>query len=1074
VVEPAETQLEIRLLGGFAVSVQGCPVPDEDWRLRRAKSLVKLLALAPERRLHREQLVEWLWPGDEPSGKGLHQVLYTARRALGEEAGARLALRDDVVTLGGDSMRVDVDAFEAAAATAREGPSVQRHHAAIELYTGELLPEDRYEDWTTARRESLRETYKGLLVELADLQAGAGDTTAAIETLQHAVIEDPLYEVAHRGLMRLFADAGRRQQALWQYETLRDSLRRELEADPDPETRALYRELLSGGVETSEEPAPAPAPVASSLPQQLTSFVGRRRELSELEQVLAHARLLTLTGPGGCGKTRLSLELAARCEERFDGVGVVELAPVADPALVVEETAMALGVQQRSERDPAEVLAERIGEQRLLVVLDNCEHLIEACAQLADRLLRACPNLHVLATSRERLRIQGEVAWRVPPLSLPVELEEPDVDQLERSEAIRLFCQRAADAAPGFELTAENAAAVADICRRLDGMPLALELAAARASALSPNEIRDRLGDALALLAGGSRVGLTRQQTLRGALAWSHDLLSEQEKTLYRRLGVFAGSFDVASVEGFCSEGGLAALELLVQLVEKSLVQVERGIAGTRYRLLETVRQDARERLAAAGESGRVGELHRSWFLELAERADRDINPEAAREWPPERLELEHDDLRAALASAIRHDPPTAVRLANAMWWFWMARGLFVEGSRWLSDVLDASPEATAERARALIALGAIQVRRPVPMHTVELGREALAIARRSGDRHAEARALERLGVMAMGSFEWDIADPVLADGLALAREIGDEAVQVAIRHNQGILAGCRGDNKLARALLGDCLELLGGISDEDAPLLWAAHVNPVIVPAVPGGPMRSFFEDTFLLFRAVRCRAAAAYTLVSIGETWRSDGEYAAAAEAMGQALELFDYLEDDLGRSLTLNALGNLARSTGDVELGQRRFEEALALRSAAGDPRETAMTLIGMGMLAISAGDREAGLERVEEALAIFERTDDGPGLEGTPLNLGGFELDGGDAERACELLQQCIDLAKRQGLNRNRGWAAAGLAEAALQLGNLELARRALDDAFDVLSHTSHTRGLQYARELEQRLATAATP
>jgi tetratricopeptide (TPR) repeat protein len=327
---------------------------------------------------------------------------------------------------------------------------------------------------------------------------------------------------------------------------------------------------------------------------------------------------------------------------------------------------------------------------------------------------------------------------------------------------------------------------------------------------------------------------------------------------------------------------------------------------------------------------------------------------------------------------------------------------------------------------------------------------------------------------MAMGSFEWDIADPVLADGLALAREIGDEGVQVAIRHNQGILAGCRGENALARALLDDCLTLLGGISDEHEPVLWAAHVNPVIVPTPPDGRMRSFFEDTFLLFRAVRCRAAAAYTLVSIGETWRSDGEYEAAADAMTQALELFQLLEDDQGTSLALNALGNLARSTGEIELGRRRFEEALALRSAAGDPRETAMTLMGMGMLAISAGDREAGVQRVEEALAIFERSDDGPGLEGTPLNLGGLELDGGDPKRACDLLRQCIDLATRQGLYRNRGWAAAELAEAALRLGDLALARESLDDAFDVLSHTSNTRGLQYARELEERLATAATP
>jgi tetratricopeptide (TPR) repeat protein len=615
---------------------------------------------------------------------------------------------------------------------------------------------------------------------------------------------------------------------------------------------------------------------------------------------------------------------------------------------------------------------------------------------------------------------------------------------------------------------------VASICRRLDGMPLALELAAARAAALSPEQISERLGDALALLAGGSRTGLTRQQTLRATLAWSHDLLSEPEQELYRHLGVFAGSFGTAAVEGFCADGGLPALDLLVQLVEKSLVQVEHGAAGNRYRLLETVRQDARERLAEAGEREPLETLHRNWYLELAEGADRDTAPEIAPDWPPRRLELEHDNLRAALASAIRHDPPVALRLANAIWWFWMARGLFVEGSRWLNEVLAAAPEPTPERGRALIAAGAIQVRRPHRIDAVDLGREALEIARRGGDRHAEARALARLGVMAMGGFEWALADPVLAEGLELAGEIGDDVLQAAIKHWQGILAGARGENALSRELLGDCLELLGGISDDRGPVFWAAHVNPVMVRGVPGGGMRSFFEDTFLLFRAVRSRTGAAYTLLSIGETWRSDGEYGAASEAMCQALELFHEIGDELGASAVLNALGNLARSTGEIELGRRRFAEALALRRADGDPREIAMTTMGMGMLAMSAGDHEAGQALIEEAVAIFERTDDGPGLEGTPLNLGGFALDAGEPERARDLLQRCIELSKRQGIYRNRGWASAELAEAALELGDHELARSALDHALDVLERTGHTLGVEYAREVEQRLAATTAP
>jgi predicted ATPase/DNA-binding SARP family transcriptional activator len=1081
-VEPWERAgLGIQLLGAFSVWVAGDQVPDSAWRLRRSKSLIKLLALAPERRLHREQLLELLWPGEDPAANSLHQVLYTARRALGPEAGERLVLRDDVVALAGADLWIDVDAFERAAADARRQRTIEAYRAACDLHVGELLPEDRYEDWTTARRESLRETYLALFVEQAELQSQAGDALGAIATLQRAIVDAPLHELAHRALMRLFAADGRRQQALTQYQQLRDALRRELEADPDPETRALYREILAAQHEEPEaepsQPRPAAStaarPLASQLPRQLTSFVGRERELAELERLLGHAPLLTLTGPGGCGKTRLSLELAARRAEDFEaGVRVVELASISDPALVVDQTATALGVFTRSEGDPVEGLARQVGDQQLLLVLDNCEHLIDACAQLADRLLRECPGLRVLATSRERLRIEGEVAWRVPSLSLPE--SHPDVTELERSEAVRLFCLRAAEAAPGFALDAENVAHVAEICRRLDGMPLALELAAARAGALSPAQIAERLVDALSLLRAGSRAGLTRQQTLRATLVWSHDLLSEPERVLYRRLGVFAGSFGVDAVEGICAGGEVASadvLDLLVRLVDKSLVQVEPGARGHRYRLLETVRQDARERIAQAGERDPLEAAHREWYLALVEAGDRDVDPDVAPEWPAERLEPEHDNLRAALASAIRHDPPVALRLANAVWWFWLARGYFVEGLRWFEAALAAAPDETLTRARALVAAAGIVVR----MHRVPVERlltfttEALDIARRAGDRHAEARAFERVGMTsAMGGFDWRQADDAFAQGLAIAEEIGDDAVIVAIKQAQGVVAGCRGDNARARELLEESLALLADIPAERGPLFWAARISPVVVPAGPGGQLRMFFEETFLLLRAVHSRAGAAYVLCNIAEAWRSDGDYISARGALERALALFDELGDDQGRSAALNALGNLARSAGDFDGGREWFAQALELRRAAHDRREIALTLAGMGLLELYAGDRDTAGERLGEAMGIFERTEDGPGLQLMPLNVGGFELDHGDPQRAAELLARCEAIGREQGLVRNRGWASAELAEAALALGDPQRARRALDVALALFEHLAEPRGTRYARELEERL------
>ncbi|MEN3281202.1 MAG: hypothetical protein V7607_2342 [Solirubrobacteraceae bacterium] len=1074
--------LAIQLLGAFSVWVAGDQVPDGTWRLRRAKSLIKLLALAPERRLHREQVVEQLWPGEDPAGNSLHQVLYTARRALGPDAGERLVLRDDVVALVGDDVWVDVDAFERAGAEARAQRTNDSYRMALELYGDDLLPEDRYEDWTAARRRSLRETYLALFVESAHLQAGAGDVPGAIATLQRAVVADPLHEVAHRALMRLFAGDGRRQQALAQYQQLREALRRELEADPDPETRGLYREILAGqhADEHAETPAPAEPPAAvippapaTDLPRQLTSFVGRERELSELEGLLGHTRLLTLTGPGGCGKTRLSLELASRRAEEFEaGVRVVELASIGDPALVVDQTAAALGVLTRSEGDPVEGLARQIAEQHLLLVLDNCEHLIDACARLADRLLRECPGLRVLATSRERLRIEGEVAWRVPSLSLPE--SHPDMAELERSEAVRLFCLRAAQAAPGFVLDGENVVPVAEICRRLDGMPLALELAAARAGALSPAQIAERLVDALSLLQAGSRAGLTRQQTLRATLVWSHDLLSEPERVLYRRLAVFAGTFGVEAVEGICAGGGVASadvLDLLVRLVDKSLVQVEPGARGNRYRLLETVRQDARERIGQAGERERLEAEHRAWYLALVEAADRDVDPDVAAAWPVERLEPEHDDLRAALASAIRHEPHAALRLATALWWFWLARGYFVEGLRWLEAALAAAPEATSTRARALVAAAGIMVRlRRAPVQRMlAFGADAIQIARSMGDRRAEARSLERLAMTAsMGAVDWHHADDAFAESLAIAQEVGDDAVLVAIKQAQGVVAGVRGENALARELLQESLVLLDGIADERGPLFWAAHISPVVVPAGPAGEPRMFFEDTFLLLRAVRSRGGVAYVLCNIAEAWRSEGDYASAGTALERALELFGELGDDQGRGVALNALGNLARSAGDYAAGREWFSQALALREAARDRREVAVTVAGLGLLAMYAGDVDAGRESIDEAMRICERTEDGPGLQLMPLNVGGFELDRGDPERAMELLTHCETTAREQGLVRNRGWASAELAEAALGLGDHARARRALDVAFPLFERLAENRGTRYARVLEERL------
>ncbi len=564
----------------------------------------------------------------------------------------------------------------------------------------------------------------------------------------------------------------------------------------------------------------------NNLPLELTSFIGREREIAEVEGLLATHRLVTLTGPGGCGKTRLALAVGSALAEDFDdGTWWVGLASLSDPDLVAQSVASALGVRETPGRPLAEALADHLGPKETLLILDNCEHVIDACAALVDALLHACPNLRVLAASREALNLAGETTWLVPPLSLPDSSRPQDLGTLTDYEAVRLFVERARAVASTFSLTPENAPAVASLCRQLDGMPLAIELAASRVRALSPPQILDRLSDRFRLLTGGGRIAAPRHRTLRATMDWSHERLSEEEKVLFRRLSVFAGGWALEAAEAVCAGGGILedeVLDLLSRLVDQSLVVVREWEGEARYRLLETVRQYAKEKLEESGENEGVGRRHAEHFLELAETAEAALLGPEQEAWVGH-LEVEHDNLRAALDWSERTGATEAgLRLAGALPRFWIIRGHFTEWQARLKTLL-ALPEAparSAARAKACYALGSLFYRRGNhAAGDLEEARtcmeESLDIFRQVGDEVRTAAALTELGSIDTEFGEYDSARASFEESLMLQRRLGDEHGIARTTNGLGWLDFLRGEPARARPLLEESLAILRKLGDK-------------------------------------------------------------------------------------------------------------------------------------------------------------------------------------------------------------------------------------------------------------------
>jgi predicted ATPase len=908
-------EVSVRLLGGFAVVCGGKPVHAR-WRLRKGRDLVKLLALAPSHRMHREQLMEALWPGSDPlaAANNLNQVVHAARRVLGAD---RIELKDQLLSL---EAQVDVDQFERAVERARKARTPTAYRAALMLYSGELLPENRYDEWTLQRRAEL------------------------------------------------------------------EALHAELQADL---------------------PGLGPERPSGALPSQASSFVGRERELRELAALLRGTRMLTLAGVGGAGKTRLALELARQSEHIYpDGAVLVELASVGEGRLVQGAVAASLEVSSLPGRSPQDAIAEHLAPRGLLLVLDNCEHLLKASAALCEGLLRAAPRLTILATTREPLRVEGEVVFRVPSLAIPDPALDIPPKELLRYESVRLFAERGAAAVPGFTIDAENARDVARICFRLDGLPLALELAAARLGALGTSTLAERLDDRFTLLRAGGRTAPTRQQTLLATLEWSHDLLLDEERLLLRRLSVFAGGFELPAVEAVCSGGALAReaiVDLLARLVEKSLVGTDQSGRDRRYVLLETVRLYAGEQLEAAGERKAMTAAHARWALASAERGG-----------DSPALDRDAANLRAAHQVL----PPTEdLRYVVALLPFWLRRIDLGEAHRRLEDALAAAPERTELRIRALLAASAIDYRAGTLACGEGHAREGYEIAVGLEQPRAQWRALQRLGEIAVGRDDRAAAADLFGKARRLARRERWPAAEALSVCALGVVGWLMGDLGQAEKLLAESAKLLQSAVGADESIQSPLNISEVRTGESP--VQRIVFEETLQPFLEISCAQVIAYVLANEATIARLRNQHDRAEELLNEAGERFEKASDERGRATVLVRRAYLDLSRASPHRARERLERALAIRRGIGDRRGVGMALLGLATVGISSGEQNQAEQQLLEACELFRRAGDRWGLVAALWRSADLALARDRPDEAWTALQEAraaVDETER------RGWIA----------------------------------------------------
>ncbi|MFC0682645.1 BTAD domain-containing putative transcriptional regulator [Lysobacter korlensis] len=1038
--------MEFRLLGPFEVLVDGATVPIGG---QAERSLLALLLLHPGEAQSTSRLIEQLWGDDSAPVDPVNAVqirVSKLRRALSRLGPTPPAL---VTSAGGYRLEVDPDAvdvhrFLKDVADARNesdpAASESRLAAALELWRGAPLIDFLDEPWATAEADRLKEVRLAAAEERIGAALRGGRARSVLDEVRRLVDANPLHEALAGLLIWALYLLGRQADALAAYQLIRERLDEELGLEPSTalrelEARVLRQDPALGTPETPDatwKAGPATSTDSRSiaattpphphsayrgprrLPNRLTSFVGREAELLRLAELVPHRRLVTLLGPGGAGKTSLAIELARTVASRFaDGVRLVELSHVSDPADLAPRVAEALGISP--ELDPGEQLVDRIlgyaSERSMLVLLDNCEHLIARCAELTAALLQETPDVAIVATSREPLGVPGEVLYRVEPLKTPATAGGSD-ETLLSFPAVRLFVDRMSSANPQAADEPLELEVVARISRELDGLPLAIELAAARTSTMSVQEIADRLADRFGFLSSGPRTADERQRTLRAAVDWSHDSLPAIERVLLRRLAVFRGGWSASGAEHVATGQQLTAEavpDALANLVDRSLVQRSAG-PQTRYSLLETVRAYALERLIEAGEREAVEARHRRWILDLSVESERGLRGPAQRAWL-DRMQAELDNIRSALNWAtqdVGERGDYGCALAGALGWFFHL-GRHIEGREILGRLAGARVETTAANAAYL---------------------QARAVLERPGASVVHPDA-------ACGRFA--------AESAALFEQVGDTYHASLSRALEAVEAVQSMPRARAEALLANAAGAFAGLPDE-----WGVaftHLVGLAIEIAHGGleTVRRSGEETAARFRRLGDDWGLAAVLYQLGIAYRQAGEHQDAIAAFQEAAAVARRLGLSSVVQGALSGAGVCAVGLDRFELASGFFGEAARTQTEQGDPGGKAQAAHGAGLIARARGDYAAALNWFTAALEGFREMRAPLSAAAALSGIGRCQLSFGrvaEAERAYAELEQ---IAERGNDPLIEAWACEAKAQFLAHAGNASEALQMIERA-----------------------------